>query len=116
MDPECMEVGDSIITLPDGSRYSAFMVTREEISRIMDREEKSGASLGGSYLCMPDSVPVAGPDTGAAQAGGGQGHQAEKRSQLDRVHAFHERNRSEAPAQLARLRKVAMPDGTRSRC
>ncbi|SDJ58264.1 fused isobutyryl-CoA mutase/GTPase IcmF [Nonomuraea jiangxiensis] len=40
-----------------------------------------------------------------------RGTEEEKRSQLDRLHAFHERNRSEAPAQLARLREVAMSEG-----
>ncbi|GAA1634875.1 methylmalonyl-CoA mutase family protein [Nonomuraea maheshkhaliensis] len=40
-----------------------------------------------------------------------RGTEEEKRSQLDRLHAFHERNRSEAPAQLARLRDVAMSEG-----
>ncbi|MEV4172243.1 fused isobutyryl-CoA mutase/GTPase IcmF [Nonomuraea sp. NPDC049709] len=40
-----------------------------------------------------------------------RGTEEEKRSQLDRLRAFHERNRSEAPAQLARLRDVAMSEG-----
>ncbi|MGP3914534.1 fused isobutyryl-CoA mutase/GTPase IcmF [Nonomuraea sp. 10N515B] len=40
-----------------------------------------------------------------------RGTEEEKRSQLDRLQAFHERNLSETPAQLARLREVAMSDG-----
>ncbi|GAA0943429.1 fused isobutyryl-CoA mutase/GTPase IcmF [Nonomuraea longicatena] len=40
-----------------------------------------------------------------------RGTAEEKRSQLDRLYAFHERHRSEAPAALARLREVAMSDG-----
>ncbi|MEU4233028.1 fused isobutyryl-CoA mutase/GTPase IcmF [Nonomuraea sp. NPDC026600] len=40
-----------------------------------------------------------------------RGTEDEKRSQLDRLHAFHDRNRAEAPAALARLRDVAMSDG-----
>ncbi|MGI5283501.1 fused isobutyryl-CoA mutase/GTPase IcmF [Nonomuraea polychroma] len=40
-----------------------------------------------------------------------RGTEEEKRSQLERLSTFHERNRSEAPAQLARLREVAMSDG-----
>ncbi|SEG59291.1 methylmalonyl-CoA mutase [Nonomuraea solani] len=40
-----------------------------------------------------------------------RGTEAEKQSQLDRLRAFHERNRSEAPAELARLRDVAMSPG-----
>ncbi|MFC4114897.1 fused isobutyryl-CoA mutase/GTPase IcmF [Nonomuraea zeae] len=39
-----------------------------------------------------------------------RGTEEEKRSQLDRLHAFHERNRSEAPALLARLREAAMSE------
>ncbi|MEU7853516.1 fused isobutyryl-CoA mutase/GTPase IcmF [Nonomuraea sp. NPDC049141] len=40
-----------------------------------------------------------------------RGTEDEKRSQLDRLHGFHDRNRAEAPAALARLRDVAMSDG-----
>ncbi|MFI7697743.1 fused isobutyryl-CoA mutase/GTPase IcmF [Nonomuraea sp. NPDC049480] len=40
-----------------------------------------------------------------------RGTEEEKRSQLERLRAFHERNREEAPAGLARLREVAMSDG-----
>ncbi|WP_433438569.1 fused isobutyryl-CoA mutase/GTPase IcmF [Nonomuraea sp. CA-141351] len=40
-----------------------------------------------------------------------RGTEEEKGSQLDRLRAFHERNRSEGPVQLARLREVAMSDG-----
>ncbi|MGW0804913.1 fused isobutyryl-CoA mutase/GTPase IcmF [Nonomuraea sp. NPDC002799] len=39
-----------------------------------------------------------------------RGTETEKRSQLDRLHAFHERNRSEAPERLARLREAAMSE------
>ncbi|MGW0477944.1 fused isobutyryl-CoA mutase/GTPase IcmF [Nonomuraea sp. NPDC003214] len=39
-----------------------------------------------------------------------RGTEEEKRSQLDRLHAFHERNRAEAPAALARLREAAMSE------
>ncbi|GAA3133583.1 hypothetical protein GCM10020001_065090 [Nonomuraea salmonea] len=40
-----------------------------------------------------------------------RGTEEEKQSQLDRLRAFHERHRSEASAQLARLREAAMSDG-----
>ncbi|TMR95844.1 fused isobutyryl-CoA mutase/GTPase IcmF [Nonomuraea basaltis] len=40
-----------------------------------------------------------------------RGTEEEKRSQLDRLRAFHERNRSEASGQLARLREAAMSEG-----
>ncbi|NJP89532.1 methylmalonyl-CoA mutase [Nonomuraea sp. FMUSA5-5] len=40
-----------------------------------------------------------------------RGTEEEKQSQLRRLRDFHERHRSEAPAQLARLREAAMSDG-----
>ncbi|MEV0997815.1 fused isobutyryl-CoA mutase/GTPase IcmF [Nonomuraea sp. NPDC050202] len=40
-----------------------------------------------------------------------RGTEEEKQSQLRRLRDFHERNRSEAPAQLSRLREAAMSDG-----
>jgi methylmalonyl-CoA mutase len=39
-----------------------------------------------------------------------RGTEEEKRSQLERLRAFHERHRDEAPAALARLREAAMSD------
>jgi methylmalonyl-CoA mutase len=39
-----------------------------------------------------------------------RGTEEEKRSQLERLHGFHERNRAESPAALARLREAAMSD------
>ncbi|GAA0422187.1 hypothetical protein Acor_81780 [Acrocarpospora corrugata] len=58
VDPENLETGDSIVTLPGGEKYSALMMTREEISRVMDRQQSSAESLGGSYFCTPDLVVV----------------------------------------------------------
>ncbi|MEU4328976.1 hypothetical protein [Nonomuraea dietziae] len=58
IDCEEMEIGDSIITLPNGDRYSALLVTREEISRTMNRHVLSGESLGGSYYCAPDLIVI----------------------------------------------------------
>ncbi|MFI7616750.1 fused isobutyryl-CoA mutase/GTPase IcmF [Nonomuraea terrae] len=40
-----------------------------------------------------------------------RGTEEEKRSQLERLSAFQDRHRDEAPAQLARLRQVAMSEG-----
>ncbi|NRQ31984.1 methylmalonyl-CoA mutase [Nonomuraea sp. NN258] len=67
------------------------------------------------------SLPIIGVNTFRNPANGDQsqphklelarGTEEEKRSQLDRLHAFHERNRAEAPAELARLREVAMSTG-----
>ncbi|MFI6298617.1 fused isobutyryl-CoA mutase/GTPase IcmF [Nonomuraea sp. NPDC050790] len=66
------------------------------------------------------SLPIIGVNTFRNGDDGGEPHkklelargtEEEKRSQLDRLHAFHERNRAEAPAALARLREAAMSDG-----
>lgn len=58
VDPECMELGDSIVTLPNGAKYSALMITREEIARIMNRHQVTGESLDGSYFCAPDLIVI----------------------------------------------------------
>jgi hypothetical protein len=58
VDLENLERGDAIITLPSGDRYSALMVTREEVSRVMDRHAKSGEALAGGYFATPDLVVV----------------------------------------------------------
>ncbi|MFI6501152.1 fused isobutyryl-CoA mutase/GTPase IcmF [Nonomuraea typhae] len=67
------------------------------------------------------SLPIIGVNTFRnGDDGGGEQHkklelargtEEEKQSQLDRLHAFHERHRAEAPAALARLRAAAMSDG-----
>ncbi|MBB5080026.1 methylmalonyl-CoA mutase [Nonomuraea endophytica] len=66
------------------------------------------------------SLPIIGVNTFRNGDAGGEPHkklelargtEEEKQSQLDRLHAFHERNRAEAPAALARLREAAMSDG-----
>ncbi|MFI7451835.1 fused isobutyryl-CoA mutase/GTPase IcmF [Nonomuraea sp. NPDC049714] len=67
------------------------------------------------------SLPIVGVNTFRAPDGDDQqgsrhlelarGTEEEKRSQLDRLHAFHERHRDEAPAALARLRETAMSEG-----
>ncbi|MEU7900305.1 hypothetical protein AB0B45_46665 [Nonomuraea sp. NPDC049152] len=58
IDCEEMEVGDSIVTMPNGDRYSALLMTREEVSRVMDSHALSGESLGGSYFCTPDLIII----------------------------------------------------------
>ncbi|SDK63749.1 hypothetical protein SAMN05421874_109158 [Nonomuraea maritima] len=56
VDVKDLEVGDSIITLSTGERYSALLITMEELVRIMDRHARSGESLSGRYFCAPDLV------------------------------------------------------------
>ncbi|MEV4805324.1 hypothetical protein AB0K18_35455 [Nonomuraea sp. NPDC049421] len=53
-----LEVGDSIITLPTGERYSALLITLDQISRIMDRHRQSGENLSGRYFGTPDLIVV----------------------------------------------------------
>lgn len=55
-DPESVEIGDAIITLPTGDRYRALMMTVEEILRVMDNHAASGESLGGTYFCTPGLI------------------------------------------------------------
>jgi methylmalonyl-CoA mutase len=67
------------------------------------------------------SLPIVGVNTFRPPDGDGpqephqlelaRGTEEEKRSQLDRLHAFHERHRDVAPAALARLRETAMSEG-----
>ncbi|MGI5274211.1 hypothetical protein ACQEUU_34100 [Nonomuraea sp. CA-218870] len=57
-DPEDLERGDAIVLLPRGDRYSALLLTREEVARVMDRGAESGESLSGSYFCTSDLVIV----------------------------------------------------------
>ncbi|MEV0630427.1 fused isobutyryl-CoA mutase/GTPase IcmF [Nonomuraea wenchangensis] len=65
------------------------------------------------------SLPIVGVNTFTKEDGDepaphqlelARGTEEEKQSQLDRLRAFHERNREEAPRQLARLREAAMSD------
>ncbi|WP_147268134.1 hypothetical protein [Spongiactinospora rosea] len=65
MDPEGMEVGDAIVTLPGGERYSALMMTREAIHRLMDRHAESGESLHGAYWVTPDLIIIRAKGVGA---------------------------------------------------
>lgn len=58
VDAADLEVGDSIITLPTGERYSALLITRDQISRIMDRHQQSGENLSGRYFGTPDLIVV----------------------------------------------------------
>lgn len=48
-----LEVLDS-----DGTRWSATVLTVEEISRIMARHEKTGECLNGSFFACPDLLIV----------------------------------------------------------
>ncbi|MEV5494715.1 hypothetical protein AB0M50_04865 [Nonomuraea fuscirosea] len=58
VDAAGLEVGDSIITLPTGERYSALLITLNQISRIMDRHRQSGENLSGRYFGTPDLIVV----------------------------------------------------------
>src|SRR5690606_12148775 len=51
------------------------------------------------------------PQDAAAGIALARSTEAEKRSQLERLRAFHERHRAAAPAALARLKQVAMANG-----
>ncbi|MEV4476528.1 hypothetical protein [Nonomuraea sp. NPDC049504] len=42
--------------MPTGERYSALLITLDQISRIMDRHQQSGENLSGRYFGTPDLI------------------------------------------------------------
>ncbi|MCY0957561.1 hypothetical protein [Streptomyces sp. H27-H5] len=60
-DPLTIENTDAIVTAPDGTRWSATLLTRREIDRVMDRWVTSGECAHGSYLQVQDLVIVRDP-------------------------------------------------------
>lgn len=54
-DPGTLDDADiEVRLLPAGTRYSASVMTVDVIRRIMDHHARSGESLGGRYLLIPD--------------------------------------------------------------
>lgn len=52
---------DVEVRYPDGSRWSATMVTLDEVDRIMHRWERTGECADGSYFVVPDGLIVREP-------------------------------------------------------
>jgi hypothetical protein len=60
--PSEAEDVDAWVTLPDGSRWTATFVTVAQISRLMERWQKTGECLGGRYFAVrPDLVIIRDP-------------------------------------------------------
>ena len=55
---ETVENVDVEVTLPDGSRWSATLMTLLEIERVMTHWAESGENLGGAYFQCPDLLIV----------------------------------------------------------
>ncbi|MCX4958025.1 hypothetical protein [Streptomyces virginiae] len=64
-DPLTVENTDAIVTAPDGTRWSATLLTHREIGRVMDRWSVSGECAGGSYFQVQDLVIVRDPGVGS---------------------------------------------------
>ncbi|WP_280406974.1 hypothetical protein [Nocardia carnea] len=57
-DPETVDNVDVIVTLDDGSRCSATVLTLERIEAIMQQWRASGEYSSGAYFTCPDLVLV----------------------------------------------------------
>jgi hypothetical protein len=52
---------DAEVRLPDGSRWSATIVTATEVARLMDHWADTGEALGGRYFWCSDGLVVKEP-------------------------------------------------------
>ncbi|WP_329089566.1 hypothetical protein [Streptosporangium sp. NBC_01469] len=57
-EPETAEEADATITFPDGSRRYATFMTLDVIRRIMDKNARTGESLGGRYFWCSDLIII----------------------------------------------------------
>ena len=57
-EPETAEEADATITFPDGSRRYATFMTLDVVRRIMDKDARTGESLGGRYFWCSDLIIV----------------------------------------------------------
>lgn len=64
-DPASAENADAEITMPDGTRWSATLLTLGEIGRIMERWRTSGGCHEGAYFRCPDLVVIRDPGISA---------------------------------------------------
>ncbi|MFI9508271.1 hypothetical protein [Nocardia sp. NPDC052566] len=66
--PERVENVDVEVRLPDGSRWSATMLTIAEVDRLMARWSETGEYGGGSYFWCSDGLIVREPGVSAMTA------------------------------------------------
>ncbi|MFJ2030651.1 hypothetical protein [Streptosporangium sp. NPDC087985] len=57
-EPETAEEADATITFPDGSRRYATFMTLDVVRQIMDKNARTGESLGGRYFWCSDLIIV----------------------------------------------------------
>lgn len=57
---------DVVVTLADGSRWSATLLTLDAIQRLMDRWRETGENLAGDFFQCHDLVILRRPGTAAA--------------------------------------------------
>ncbi|MFJ3169790.1 hypothetical protein ACIPJK_03295 [Streptomyces roseus] len=60
-DPLTVENTDALVETPDGTRWSATLLTHREIARVMDRWATTGECADGSYFQVKDLVIVREP-------------------------------------------------------
>ncbi|MDX3454413.1 hypothetical protein PV396_21105 [Streptomyces sp. ME02-8801-2C] len=63
--PETVDNVDAVITGPDGTRWSATLLTRSAIDSVMGRWATTGECLGGQYFQVQDLVIVREPGVDA---------------------------------------------------
>ncbi|TKK90840.1 hypothetical protein FDA94_03500 [Herbidospora galbida] len=57
-EPETAEEADATIVFPDGSRRYATFMTLDVVRRIMDKDVRTGESLGGRYFWCSDLIII----------------------------------------------------------
>jgi len=57
-EPETAGEADATITFPDGSRRYATFMTLDVVRRIMDKDARTGESLGGRYFWCSDLIII----------------------------------------------------------
>ncbi|ATY11716.1 hypothetical protein CU254_15535 [Amycolatopsis sp. AA4] len=59
--PDEVDNVDVTVHYPDRSRWSATVLTLDEVDRVMRRWESTGECAGGSYFAVPDGLIVREP-------------------------------------------------------
>ncbi|WP_344571028.1 hypothetical protein [Kitasatospora viridis] len=57
-DPEAVDNVDVFVDLPDGTRWSATVITLAQVATLMERWATTGEALGGSYFWCSDGLIV----------------------------------------------------------
>ncbi|WP_066934021.1 hypothetical protein [Microtetraspora fusca] len=56
--PDTAREADATITFPDGSRRYATFMTLDVIQKLMDKDARTGESLGGRYFWCSDLIII----------------------------------------------------------